>query len=80
MEAIYATNINLHTQVCNKNMRTVESIMENGLYSIWKKNLYKINAYNDKLLPTKTISSKYNAYFNQPISPCRYPSFVCDMV
>lgn len=73
METIYTTNINLDTQKCNPSMRTIESIMENGVYKIWKKNLY-INT--DVIVPVENIKKTGLS----PTGQCIFYPKVCDMV
>ena len=73
MESIYTTNISLNTQKCDPSMRTIESIMENGVYKIWKKNL----VINTALVPSVENKKKTGL---SPTGQCVFYPKVCDMV
>ena len=73
MESIHTTNINLDTQKCDISMRTIESIMENGVYKIWKKNLY----INTNIVISVENKEKTGL---TPTGQCIFYPKVCDMV
>ena len=73
METMYTTNINLNTQKCDPSMRTIESIMENGVYKLWKKSLF----INTNVGPSVENKKKTGL---SPTSQCIFYPKVCDMV
>ena len=73
MESIHTTNINLDTQKSDISMRTIESIMENGVYKIWKKNLY----INTNIVLSDENKKKTGL---SPTCQCVFYPKVCDMV
>ena len=71
MESTYNANFGRH--VTDHTLRTVEAVLENGWYSVWKKNL-RVDTF------AHSASLKEKDEVAKPTSPCSKPSKLCDMV